>query len=51
MPTVTLGKLTNILHIEMRRGKEARLLNCYLGIQGGGQAKICIEIQRAQLLP
>lgn len=30
MPTVTLGKLTNILHIEMRSGKKARLLNCLL---------------------
>lgn len=30
MPTDTLGKLTNILHIEMRSGKEARLLNCLL---------------------
>lgn len=30
MPGVILGKLTSILHFEMRSGKEARLLNCDL---------------------
>ena len=51
MPKVILGKLTSILHTEMRSGKKARLPNCYLGIRGGGQAKLFTGIQRVQLLP